>query len=288
MDNNSQKVLNLETKLKKTSKIVVITAFIGIVLLAIFAIYWFAIRCNHSYDETITTKPTCTTEGIKTFSCTKCNKSYTEIIKKDTNAHLFEEKIIQEATCTEEGQIAIICKYCGISSTKTIPASHEWNDATCLKPKMCKKCRLTEGEAKSHFFDDMGKCKYCGLDWTLNIQKPSLPKNLNYYSSNISSKIRTACVVEDMTFSCSKAGSNWRVTINVTIKKINDQDGSNANNECVFGIKILDDKDVVVDSGMVYSKPCRVGEKIVSSHTFNVPAIDNYKIEFFEDSNLHY
>lgn len=39
------------------------------------------ITCNHTYDEgTITQNPTCTTDGVKTYTCSLCGSSYTEDI----------------------------------------------------------------------------------------------------------------------------------------------------------------------------------------------------------------
>jgi hypothetical protein len=38
--------------------------------------------------------------------------------------------------------------------------NHEWDDATCMAPKTCKICGITEGEALEHNYID-GNCTYC-------------------------------------------------------------------------------------------------------------------------------
>ena len=37
-------------------------------------------ECTHEYTETVTTPATCTEDGVKTFTCSKCSDSYTEVI----------------------------------------------------------------------------------------------------------------------------------------------------------------------------------------------------------------
>ena len=62
---------------------------------------------GHSYSSSITTSPTCTGAGIKTFTCNSCGNSYTEAI-----------------TAT----------------------GHSWHNATYTAPKTCSICGAKEGE----------------------------------------------------------------------------------------------------------------------------------------------
>ena len=39
---------------------------------------------------------------------------------------------------------------------------HSWTAATCIAPKTCSKCKLTDGDALGHSFDADGKCTACG------------------------------------------------------------------------------------------------------------------------------
>lgn len=68
--------------------------------------------CTHTWNNgTVTTPATCTSTGVKTFTCSVCNATKTE----------------------------------------TIPANgHQWEDATCTAPKTCSVCKITEGEANGH------------------------------------------------------------------------------------------------------------------------------------------
>ena len=98
---------------------------------------------SHSYTSEITTKATCTTKGIITYTC-DCGYSYTEEIKatghtevtggtadchskcstcgeilKDKNNHVYTSKITTKATCTAAGIKTYICD-CGYSYTEGI------------------------------------------------------------------------------------------------------------------------------------------------------------------------
>ena len=46
----------------------------------VISYYTISTECNHSYSSKITTQPTCTTEGIRTSTCSICNDVYTETI----------------------------------------------------------------------------------------------------------------------------------------------------------------------------------------------------------------
>ena len=61
---------------------------------------------GHDYKATVTKQPTTTEEGIRTYTCTRCNSSYTESIAKlpeKKHTHNYTGSITKEATCTEAG-----------------------------------------------------------------------------------------------------------------------------------------------------------------------------------------
>lgn len=67
---------------------------------------------NHNYDNGVITKePTCTNEGIKTYTCSRCGETYTEIINKID--HEYELIGIIDATYEEDGKKIYKCKLCG-------------------------------------------------------------------------------------------------------------------------------------------------------------------------------
>ena len=124
----------------------------------------------HEWDEgKITTAPTCTATGVKTFTCDKCHATKTETIAKDphnfgdtwktdekqhwkecTNAncnaidqqadHTWNEgKVTTEPSCTATGVRTFTCNDCGATKTETIakiahPTTHyAAKDPTCTE-----------------------------------------------------------------------------------------------------------------------------------------------------------
>lgn len=71
---------------------------------------------GHSYIAKITKSSTCTTNGVKTYTCSRCSDEYTEIIAK--NAHSFTEKIIDS-------------KHLVSAATTSSPAVYKYDCANC-------------------------------------------------------------------------------------------------------------------------------------------------------------
>ena len=108
---------------------------------------------GHSWDEgVITTSPTCSDAGVKTYTCTVCSETKTEVL--NATGHTPVNVAEQPATCTEAGHTAgIKCSVCGatISGIEEIPATghteviDEAVAATCTTPgktegKHCSVC----------------------------------------------------------------------------------------------------------------------------------------------------
>ena len=103
-------------------------------------------------DGEVTTAPTCTVAGEKTFTCTECSATNVQTIdalghdftgawQKDTDnhwkqcshsgctatddkaAHRWAEQTILEATCTADGKKLCICKDCLAAKSETLPAT---------------------------------------------------------------------------------------------------------------------------------------------------------------------
>ena len=84
-------------------------------------------RAAHTWDEGVVTKPaTSTTEGEKTYTCTVCKHTRTEVIPKTECEHkntTTSEKVTKEATCREAGSktVTVTCNDCGkVISTTTV------------------------------------------------------------------------------------------------------------------------------------------------------------------------
>ena len=76
---------------------------------------------GHKWNEgKITTQPTCTEEGVKTFQCMVCGKTKTE--KVSALGHDWNEDftVDKEATCEETGLKSIHCKRCDSKKDETV------------------------------------------------------------------------------------------------------------------------------------------------------------------------
>ncbi len=82
---------------------------------------------DHSWNKgTVTTQPTCTTEGVKTYTCT--NTAHTSPITKTESIpalnHDFKTYIYDNnATCTQDGTETAKCERCDATDTRTAKGS---------------------------------------------------------------------------------------------------------------------------------------------------------------------
>ena len=81
-------------------------------------------ECDHNYKSEITTKATCVKEGVKNFTCSICNDSYTKKIPA-TEEHSYKSTITTKATYNKEGVKTFTCTLCDDSYTEAIPATGE-------------------------------------------------------------------------------------------------------------------------------------------------------------------
>ena len=76
-----------------------------------------ACGCEHTFDDgVVTQEATCTVDGIKTQTCTKCGKTKEVSIPKIP--HDYDEVITKEATFDESGTKTYTCKVCGDTYTE--------------------------------------------------------------------------------------------------------------------------------------------------------------------------
>ena len=117
---------------------------------------------GHDYKATVTKQPTTTEEGVRTYTCTRCNSSYTESIAKlpeEQHTHNYTGSITKEATCTEAGVRTYTCS-CGDSYTENIPATgHSYVS------KVTKAATTTEEGIMTY------TCSKCGHSYTQPITK---------------------------------------------------------------------------------------------------------------------
>ena len=85
--------------------------------------------CEHDYVGVETQAPTCSAEGVMTYTCSKCEESYTEAIA--TIPHNYVEDVI-DSTCTTTGTKTYECSVCFDSYDEVIPVKpHNYVDDVC-------------------------------------------------------------------------------------------------------------------------------------------------------------
>ena len=146
---------------------------------------------SHTYGSAVITKqPTCTSEGTKTKTCTKCGATVTETIAK--LSHSYTTTVVAP-TCTTDGYTLHKCSVCGTSykDSTTKATGHSYGNSvvtkqpTCTsegtKTKTCTKCNATVTETipkTSHKYADtvvaptcttdgytLHKCSVCGTSY---------------------------------------------------------------------------------------------------------------------------
>ena len=103
---------------------------------------------SHVWDEgTVTTKPTCAKEGVRTYACTNsgCDETKTESIPKLTTHTWDNGTVTTQPTCTKEGVKTFTCPVCKGTKTEAIPAAgHDDGKWITVTPATCKKDGLKE------------------------------------------------------------------------------------------------------------------------------------------------
>ena len=129
----------------------------------------------HNWDDgVITTKATCTTDGVKTYTCKDCKTTKTEVIKALGHDYSKDWTIDRKATCNESGSKSHHCARCDSKTDVTVipKTSHNWNDGvittspTCTKDGVktytCKDCKTAKTEVIKAFGHDYSS------SWTID------------------------------------------------------------------------------------------------------------------------
>ena len=145
----------------------------------------------HTWDAgKVTTKPTESAEGVKTFTCTACGQIKTETLEKLPHEHIFSTewtsdetnhwhastcgheteisgkethkwdagKTTKPATCTEKGEKTVTCTICEYTKTEEIPAlghsyADEWSKDKDFHWHACKNCCGEKTDVASHTYN---------------------------------------------------------------------------------------------------------------------------------------
>lgn len=107
----------------------------------------------HSYSSKVTKAATCSSTGVRTYSCA-CGESYTTTISKTSHTPVTDPAVA--ATCTRSGKTqGSHCKVCGtvITAQKTVPATeHQHTQIRNAKSATC----LSEGYTGDKYCSDCG------------------------------------------------------------------------------------------------------------------------------------
>ncbi len=203
---------------------------------------------NHNWDDgKITTKPTCTKKGEKTFTCSICGGTKTTKINATGHKHT-EIRNKKSATCKEEGYTGdTCCSDCGtiISPGKSIAKTknHKWDDGkittepTCTKKgektftcSICGNTKATTITAMGHKHTEIRNqkvatckeagytgdtyCSDCGAKISSG-QSIAKTRNHNWDDGKITTE-PTCTKKGEKTFTCSICGGTKTTKINAT------------------------------------------------------------------------
>ena len=147
---------------------------------------------GHSYGNSVVTKqPTCTSEGTKTKTCTKCNATVTETIAK--TSHKYADTVVAP-TCTADGYTLHKCSVCGTSykDNTTKATGHSYGNSVVTKQSTC----TSEGTA-------IKTCTKCNATVT-----ETIPKTSHKYADTV---VAPTCTTNGYTLhKCSVCGTSYK------------------------------------------------------------------------------
>ena len=79
---------------------------------------------GHSYTSTVTKPATEEEEGIRTYTCSRCDDTYTDVIPKLPAGHVHDyvKTVLTEPSCLQDGVNKFVCEGCGDEYTEPSPA----------------------------------------------------------------------------------------------------------------------------------------------------------------------
>lgn len=191
---------------------------------------------THSYDCEITKLATCTSNGEKTYTCTKCNVTKKETIAK--TGHNYTVRTYQP-TCTENGYVRHQCQNCNdvYVSDYVSPTGH--SAGTPVRENIVEATVLTDGS-----YDEIVYCENCNVQ--LSRQHKTIPKNSNTISvgetktAQISEAGKYTYYVfaptksEKLKFFSTSNNDTYGYLYDVDMNEItNDDDSGDGNNFCI-------------------------------------------------------
>ena len=170
-------------------------------------------NCSHSYTSQVTTAATCTTAGVRTYTCSMCGNKYTQPITPA--GHTYSSKVTTVATCTKAGVKTYTCIKCGNAYNESIPATgHSYSNGKCTG------CGQADPNCKHSYTSKVTTIAGCTKDgvktFTCSLCGDSYTESIPATGHNHISKVLTAptCTTAGVkSFTCSKCGDNYKEDI---------------------------------------------------------------------------
>ena len=101
-------------------------------------IHYNYVECEHNFDSSFVTKPSCTHYGYTTYICSICNDSYVDNFVVKPHEY---DAVVTAPTCTSRGYTTYTCSVCGYSERNDYTSStgHSYNPGVIVKPSCTSK-----------------------------------------------------------------------------------------------------------------------------------------------------
>lgn len=156
----------------------------------------------HTWDNgTVTTEPTETTPGVRTFTCAVCSQTKTEVIPA-TGAHTFVFTKNVAPSCTEAGYDLYTCSGCGATEQRNVkPAlGHKWDSGTVTAEPtekdpgtMTYTCTVC-GQTKTEVIPATGPHTHVWGEGTVTVAPTETTPGVRTYTCTVCSQTRTEII----------------------------------------------------------------------------------------------
>ena len=156
----------------------------------------------HTWDNgTVTTEPTETTPGVRTFTCAVCSQTKTEVIPA-TGTHTFVFTKNIAPTCTEAGYDLYTCRDCGATEKRNSkPAlGHKWDSGTVTTEPtekdpgtMTYTCTVC-GQTKTEVIPATGPHTHVWGEGTVTVAPTETTPGVRTYTCTVCGKTRTEII----------------------------------------------------------------------------------------------
>lgn len=156
----------------------------------------------HTWDNgTVTTEPTETTPGVRTFTCAVCSQTKTEVIPA-TGTHTFVFTKTVAPNCTEAGYDLYTCRDCGATEQRNSkPAlGHKWDSGTVTTEPtetdpgtMTYTCTVC-GQTKTEVIPATGPHTHVWDEGTVTVAPTETTPGVRTYTCTVCGKTKTEII----------------------------------------------------------------------------------------------